>query len=375
MTLALVSGALANKAGNGGAAWTRLSWVLGLRDLGFDVHFVEQLAPSCPPEAAAYFASVMVEFGLDECSTLLAAGGDTICGLTVPRLGELAAEAALLVNISGHLTLAAVKDRVATRVYVDLDPGFTQMWEAAGTSGSRLGGHDYWFTVGENVGSHGCPIPTAGIDWRPIRQPVVLRDWPVVPPATAPRFTTVASWRGPYGPVEFGGRTYGTKAHEFRRFLGLPHQVAAPFELALEIHPADGKDWAALEEHGWRLVDPDAVAGTPAAFRRYVQASAAEFSVAQAMYVHTSSGWFSDRTVRYLASGRPVLVQDTGFSRTYPVGEGLLSFSTPGEAVARANQILDDYEHHCRAARAITEDYFASDRVLGRLCEEVGVAP
>lgn len=375
MTLAIVSGALANKAGNGGATWTRLSWVLGLRQLGFDVHFVEQLAPSCGSEVVGYFDEVMADFGMDQCSTLISSDGETVRGLSVSDLGQLAAESSLLVNISGHLMLPEVKDRVPMRVYIDLDPGFTQIWHDAKVATSGLEGHHFWFTVGENVGTEGCLVPTNGIRWRGIRQPVVLRQWPVVPPAGTRRFTTVASWRGPYGVLTHEGRTYGVKAHEFRKFLPLPGRVAATFELALDIHAADGNDRDALEEHGWRLAEPGVVTSGPGAFRSYVQASAAEFSVAQGIYVYTGSGWFSDRSVRYLASGRPALVQDTGFSRTYPVGEGLVAFTTLEGAVAGAEAILGDSERHCRAARALAEEWFDSDRVLGRLCEVVGVGP
>jgi hypothetical protein len=378
VTVALVSGAVANKPGNGGATWTRLNWALGLRELGFDVHFVEQLGSS-HPGGAAYFTSVMAEFGMAAASTLLSPEGSTVAGLSLGELSDLAADAELLVNISGHLTVPQLKEPVRIRVYVDLDPGFTQIWHASGIEGSRLDGHDYWFTVGENVGRGGCVVPTGdgSVEWRPIRQPVVLEQWPVAPPSLEGfgRFTTVGSWRGPYGPLEHDGRTYGIKAHEFRRFLELPHHVAAPFELALDIHPADAEDRAALEEHGWRLVEPGVTAGGPRTFRRYVQGSGAEFSVAQGVYVHTRSGWFSDRTTRYLASGRPALVQDTGFTRTYPVGEGLLAFSTVEEAVAGAESILGDYEHHRRAARALAEEWFDARVVLGRMCEEVGVAP
>ena len=375
--VAIVAGAIANKAGNGGATWTRLSWAGGLTQLGFDVHFVEQLRPDAPPGAAAYFDAVMTAFGLERSSTLLHADGATASGLLLGDLADVAAEAALLVNVSGHLTVPAVMERVARRVFIDLDPGFTQIWEASGTNGANLDGHDYWFTVGENIGTADCLIPTNGRPWRPIRQPVVLADWPAVPPrmAESGRFTTVASWRGPYGPVEHDGRTFGVKAHQFRRFLSLPQRAAGAYELALDIHPADGKDRGALEEHGWRLVDVGGTAGDPLAFRRYVRGSDAEFSVAQSIYVDTLSGWFSDRTVRYLASGRPALVQDTGFSRTYPTGEGLVAFTTLDEAIDGARAILGDYERHCRTARALAEEWFAADRVLAHLCEEVGVAP
>jgi hypothetical protein len=373
--VAIVAGAVANKAWNGGATWTRLSWLRGLEQLGFDVHFVEQLDAAAPPDAEAYFERVMTAFGLRRSSTLLRHDGTTAAGLRREDLPRLAADAVMLVNVSGHLTLPEVTETVGLRVFVDLDPGFTQIWDSAGTGSETLDRHDAWFTVGENVGTAGCTVPTNGRPWRPIRQPVVLSDWPAVPAVSSPagRFTTVGSWRGPYGPVEHDGRTLGVKAHQFRRFLPLPILARGTYELALEIHPADAKDRSALEEHGWRLVDPGVVASDPLSFRRYVQGSDAEFSVAQSVYVETASGWFSDRTVRYLASGRPALVQDTGLSRTFPTGSGLLAFTSLDEAVEGAEAILADHAHHCRAARALAEEWFAADRVLGRLCAELGV--
>ena len=262
-----------------------------------------------------------------------------------------------------------------------------------------MGGHEYYFTIGENIGSPDCPIPTGGLHWRPIRQPLVLDQWPVVDSQTVARsrrersvrashaenatlgesrlrFTTIASWRGGFGPVQADGVTYGLKVHEFRKLIGLPLRVpAATFEIALDIHPADHKDRAALEQHGWQLIDPREVADDATAFRRYVQQSDAEFSVAQGIYVDTNSGWFSDRSVRYLASGKPVLVQDTGFGHHLPIGKGLVRFRTLDEAVAGAEAIAGDYESHCAAARRIAERYFDSDNVLGRMLEEVGVAP
>jgi len=173
--------------------------------------------------------------------------------------------------------------------------------------------------------------------------------------------------------VTWRGHTFGLKLHEFRKFIDLPAQSGATFELALDIHPADEGDAGLLREHGWHLVDPTKVASTPTAFREYVQGSGAEFSVAQGIYVETGSGWFSDRTTRYLASGKPALVQDTGFSHNLPTGEGLLSFRTVEEAVEGAERIAADYEAHSEAARAIAEECFDSDRVLGRLLEEIGL--
>jgi hypothetical protein len=207
----------------------------------------------------------------------------------------------------------------------------------------------------------------------------VLDDWPVTETDSPGRFTTVARWRSAFGPVHFGGRTYGLKLHEFRKFLPLPLRVRetqrrASFEIALDIHDGDGRDRAALEQHGWRLSDPMRATGDPDAFRSFIRASGAEFSVAQGVYVDTNSGWFSDRTVRYLASGKPALVQETGFSLHLPAGAGLVPFRTLDEAAEGARQILGDYEAHCRAARQLAESHFQSDRVLARFIDDAGLA-
>ena len=385
MTTVVVSSVIANKYLNGGNAWAVLNWVLGLKKLGFRVYFLEQIGRECCVDAAgavtvfencvnlAYFKRIVEEFGLSGSAALIYENGEQIHGSTYAELLDLAEGAELLINITGHLALEPLMRRLRLKAYVDLDPGFTQLWYAAGDAGPRLAGHDFYFTIGENIGTPACPIPTGDIRWRRTRQPVVLEHWPVSGEGARDRFTTVASWRGPYGPVQYSGKTFGLKVHEFRKFIELPERAPQTFEIALDIHPADEKDLNLLRRHGWQIVDPKAVVPDPAAFCRYVQTSGAEFSVAQGIYVGTESGWFSDRTVRYLASGKPALVQDAGFSRNYPVGEGLVAFRTLEQAVAGAERIVCDYEKHCQAARAIAEEYFDSDKVLGRLIEEVDI--
>jgi hypothetical protein len=387
MATVIVSGALANKYRNGGGTWERMSWVVGLRRLGLDVYFVEQIAPEACVEphgrVTAFEESVNLEwfrhvtefFGVAGRSVLVYGGGEQCAGMAWERLLEVAESAELLVNLSGHLSLPPLMERISRKAYVDVDPGFTQFWHDDPSTPFKLSGHDYYYTIGENIGTSACLIPTDGISWRSVRQPVVLDHWPVAGPAEPNRFTTVAGWRGPFGPIQFGGKTFGVKVHEFRKFIELPKLRAGDcFEIALDIHPADEKDQRALLQNGWELVDPRAVACGPEAFRSYVQGSGAEFSVAQGVYVETNSGWFSDRTVRYLASGKPALVQETGFSNLYPVGEGLLSFRTLEEAADGAERITGDYDKHCRAARAVAEEYFDSDKVLGKFTEELGVA-
>ncbi len=365
----LVAGAVANKAGQGGEAWVRLNWVLGLRKLGFDVLFLEELGSGAPAAGTAYFRTTMERHGLADTSALIA-NGEVVCGMDFQRVLDFASGAEALINISGHLSFEPVMERVRRRVYVDIDPGFTQIWHAQGATGLGLEKHDLHFTIGENIGAPDCPIPSGGFRWRTTRPPIVLDEWPAVAGAAFDRFTTIANWRGSYGPVEFEGRTYGLKVHEFRKFIELPSRTPGPFELALNIHAADAKDREALERHGWRIVPP-AVASRPEDFKRYIQQAGAEFSVAQGMYVQTQSGWFSDRTAVFLASGKPALVQDTGFSRHLPTGAGLVAFRTLDEAVAGAAEITAHYERHCAAAREIAETHFDSAKILNALLAEI----
>jgi hypothetical protein len=351
MATAVVAGALAAKVGNGGNAWTRISLVRGLERLGFDVVFLEKL-PEATAEQARFFDAICRAFGID--------------GYLLDRRAT-PIQADLLVNIGGHLA-----DRPArVNVFLDDDPGYTQLWHAQSLLTERLAGHDFYFTFGANIGRADCPVPTDGITWRPTRPAVVLDDWPVSEGGDPNRFTTVASWRGGYGRVEHDGRLLGQKAHEFRKLAGLPRGATCRFEIALDIAPEDSADLELLRRGGWTIVDPHRVAADPEAFRGYVQGSGAELSVAQGVYVETRSGWFSDRSVRYLASGKPVVIQDTGLSDRLPTGEGLLLFRTETEALRGAVAIGQDYERHARAARAIAEECFDSDRVLGDLLEQV----
>jgi hypothetical protein len=383
MKLAVVSGAIANKPFNGGEAWVRLSWLLGLKRLGYTVAFVEEFDPDvCGENREAegghrrevivkYFQETLHQFRLHRSAALIDRNGDSIWGISKSELQTIGKTASLLINISGHLTCESLKNAIPIRVYVDLDPGFTQFWHDQGTLGTQLEGHTHYYTVGENIGKPDCQIPTGGIDWRPVRQPVVLEDWPVANTVQSWRFTTIASWRGAFGPVQVGHKTFGLKVHEFRKFIELPRHVDREFEIALDIHPAEEKDLTLLCENKWRLADPKVVAGDPNGYRGYVQNSGAEFSVAQGIYVDTHSGWFSDRSIRYLASGKPVLVQDTGFSRNIPTGEGLLAFRTLDEAVAGGREIIADYDRHSRAARKLAEDYFDSDKVLAAMLRQI----
>jgi hypothetical protein len=391
----LISGALANKPFNGGNAWSRLSWIRGFQALGFEVLFVEQIAShDCVDDNGAparfrdssnraYFTAVMRQFGLEQSSALICDGGREFAGVRLESLLARALRAEALFNMGGHLSHPELLSAPACRIYYDDDPGFTQFWYAEGNLASTIEAHDFHFTIGLNIGGRDCLIPRGGINWRHTRPPLVLTDWPSMSSEVANasheplRFTTVASWRGAYAPMRVQGRTFGVKAHEFRKVIELPRRARAnaahQFEIALQIHPGDWKDLEALLHHGWHISDPVAMAGSPDDFRRYVLGSSAEFSVAQGMYVDSRSGWFSDRTIRYLGSGKPVVIQDTGIGDHLPVGRGLLTFRTLGEAVDATERIAAEYAFHSQAARELAEEYFDSQTVISELASEVGL--
>jgi hypothetical protein len=377
-----VAGSIAQKPHQAGHAWQFLQYLLGFRRLGWDVLFVDRLdgdlardehGRPCAPEASVnlrWVAAVMREFGLDGAWSVVLDGGRH-AGVARGPVLEHIRDSELLLNVMGFLADDELLGAARRRVFLDTDPGFGQMWHALGLA-DVFAGHDAHVTIGERIGCDGCSVPTCGLDWVTTPQPVVLDAWPVAPPPPRDTFTTVGRWRGAYAPVDFEGHRYGLRVHEFRRFADLPQAAGgARFELALDIDPAETADLALLHSTGWDLVDPAGAGRTPASYRAYIERSAAEFMVAKGMYVDSASGWFSERSICYLASGRPVLAQDTGLGELYPLGEGLLAFSTLDEAVAGVEAIRAEPARHARAARELAEEHFDSDKVLGRLLERV----
>jgi hypothetical protein len=373
----LVSGMIAAVPHHGGATWAVLQYLLGFARLGHEVTFVEQLAAGEPglerSPGAAYMGAVAKRFGLAGRWALLAGGTRETAGLSYEQVGAAARDADLLVNISGILADESLTASVPVRVYLDLDPAFNQLWHASGID-MRFGGHTHFVTVGQAIGSPECPVPTCGLDWIPTAPPVVLEHWPrsrAAAGAGAGAFTTVGNWRG-YGSVEHQGQHYGQKAHSMRELIAIPTRTDAALRPALDVHPGETPDLEALERNGWQLLDPAAVSHDPDSYQRFVAGSLAELGVAKSGYVLSRCGWFSDRSACYLASGRPVLAQDTGFPRFLPTGEGLLAFADTDDAVAGIEEIRSDYERHAEAARAVAEAHLDSDRVLTALLDRVG---
>ena len=378
-TRVIIAGALAaHPLGASGNTWAFLQYVLGFRRLGFDTYYVEHIAndncinDACRPVAfadsanARHFRDAMARYSLTDHAALLHWDGVEHVGLSHTDVERLARETALFVNISGRFHLASILGAARRRLYLDLDPGFAQIWQQQYGVDMNLRGHDLYVTVGLNLGAAGCPLPTCGLEWHTTLPPVVLSEWTTTQ-AAGPAYSTVADWRG-YNPVEWRGVWYGQKSEEFLRVLDLPRRVDVPLELCLAIHP-DEPDRACLLEYGWRLVDPRTHVSTLDSYRNYVFGSRGELTAVKNGYAAGRSGWFSDRSACYLAAGRPVIIQDTGLAGHLPTGEGLLVFTDVASAASAIDRVEADYARHAAAAAEFARRYLDSDRVIGRLVE------
>lgn len=376
----IFSGMIASDPHQGGATWAVLQYVLGLHDLGCDVYFIEPLDESsllpdgvelAASKNAAYFHSVVSDFGLQSRAALLLKDSTQTVGLDYDQLCTIASRADVLINVSGMLADPRLVERIPVRAYLDLDPAFIQLWHCQGIE-MGFDRHTHFVTIGRALGQPECMIPTCDRSWITTNQPIVLKHWPAVPTIPPPCLTTIGNWRG-YGSVEHQGVFYGQKAHSMRELLPLAMRCKTGLRLAMAVHPEEHADLKALSDYGWTIVDPKNIVQTPENYRDFIQNSWAEFGVTKQGYVTSRCGWFSDRSVCYLASGRPVLAQETGFSHYLPTGEGLFSFSTIDEFQSHVQRLLEDYQHHARAARVIAEQHFDSRKVLQRLLAEIGI--
>ncbi|HEY2146327.1 MAG TPA: hypothetical protein VGH32_00220, partial [Pirellulales bacterium] len=298
----VICGSLAQRPGAGGHAWVFLQYLLGFRRLGHEVLFLDRLESemcrgvagnACGLEESfnvSYLRDVMTAFGLSESWALVFDGGREWLGQSRERVSEFVSESALLIDVMGFLKDSDVDAAAPRRAFLDIDPGVPQMWRALGLA-DMLSGYNDHVTIGENIGRPGCSIPTCGLNWITTRQPIVLDHWPAISRLSDGAITSVGSWRGPVAPIEYEGRTYGLRVHEFRKFANFPQRIARRCEFALNIHPSETRDLALLESGGWQLVDPRTVAGSPAAYQAYVKNSRAEFMVAKNMYVQSQCGW------------------------------------------------------------------------------------
>ena len=389
-----------------GVAWQALHYIEGFRRLGFDVYYVEDSGEwAYDPEqntvshdctyALNYISRLMTWCGLPDRWAYRAVEPErAIFGLSESQFRELFERANAIVNLTGATILRDEHLRVPLRIYLETDPVQPQIEVAKGNAFyiDLLNVHTHHFTYGENLGATDCAVPVGAVNYHATRQPIVM-DWWAGTNASATSaanscFSTVANWRQSGKDLVWNGETYTwSKHHGFLNLVDLPRRAAQPLELALSLqgHKGDGDNvWVPAHEedaeairlltlHGWRITDAMSLSKDILPYRDYIMASRGEFTVAKDQYARPRSGWFSDRSACYLAAGRPVVTQDTGFGKFLPVGEGLFAFDNMEQILAAFAAINSDYERHSRAAWAIAEDYFRAETVLTKLIHETGL--
>lgn len=387
VNIAVVTGMIATY-NLGGVVWDYGQYLLGLEALGFDVYYLEDTGGEAyDPRVGDYGRdySYGVEFTRSELARLspsLATRWHVLDmegqshGMSRADLIEVVHEADVFLNVSGAALVRQEYVPSRRKVLIDTDPGWNhfrnyRLWDLQekpwyGTAGWRA--HDWYFTYAERMGRAGCDIPAMGVDWKATRPPVMLDRWQSEPPATT--WTTVMTWDNFRQPIEHEGKIYGTKELEFPKVEALPGATHARLEVATGSNQAPVERWRSL---GWSVVDSLSVSRDAQAYRRYIQQSRGEFSVAKNIYVATGSGWFSCRSACYLAAGRPVVVQDTGFSEILPTGLGLLAFRTFEEARQALESVEADYETHQEAARSLARDHLRAETVIQHLLDQIGV--
>ena len=367
----IVAGAI-GRACIGGKAWAYMQYLRGFQQLGFDVYYLEDCGQGSwvynweteetttdLEYPAAYIQSCLEPIGLGD--NWIYRAGDQYKGMPLQDFQEVCSKARLLVIRANPMPVWRNEyDLPGQRVFIDVDPGFTQFGLVNGDSplAETVTHCERHFTVGQNLGNKDCHIPSAGFEWLRIMPPVSLPDWQFANFDNATEFSSVMDWRG-FHDIEYDGRIYGQKDREFPSFLDLPRLSGQLFKLAQM-----GGDDTLLENHGWNVVPGWIPSATPESYRNYIQQSRAEFGVVKHGYVKSRGGWISDRSVCYLASGRPALVQDTGQDDCLPVGEGILTFSNLAEAEKGLKSINTDYDRHRQAARSLAERYFDAEKVL-----------
>jgi hypothetical protein len=369
----------------GGVAWDYLQFVEGFRRLGHDAWYLEDTEtwPYDPIHNTVsadgtyninYVRDVTTKLGLGDRWIYRHCPDASYHGVTEDEAKKIVASADLFVNVSGCGWLRPEYAAIPKKAFIDSDPMFTQIGLLSGKQDvlDRVRAHDFHFTFAENIGAKDCRIPNAGFNWLPTRQPVVLEWWtPTSDVGARDVFTTVMNWVS-YTGAEFAGEQWGQKDSEFMRFLELPGRTTQPFEIAMGKGKGMKRPTEQILQAGWKIVEPDEVLPDPWTYREYLRHSRGEWSVAKEGYVKSRSGWFSCRSACYLALGRPCVLQDTGWSRIYPTGDGLFAFDDIEEAVAGIEEINADYAHHCAEARALAKREFDARKVLGALLEDIG---
>jgi hypothetical protein len=368
-----------------GVTYQFLHYLIGLRRLGYDPYYIEDSGRwvydpalnDLSPDASGNIAAVTPVLEAHGFANHWAFRGnypDGRCyGMSEEEILKLYREADAFLNVTGAQEIREEHLACPRRIYVESDPFASQVKVARGDAATiaTLAAHDTHFSFGENLGAADCAVPIERFHWLPTRQPVVMDLWANSDNPPGPAYTTITTWHNKGKDITLRGETYyWTKDREFEKFLDLPRRRPVPFELAAGV-PEDVRQL--LCSHRWRQVHSVEISKDIHQYRSYIQSSRGEFTVARDQYVRPKTGWFSDRSACYLAAGRPVITQETGFSKFLPTGKGLFAFQTMDDILAAVDTIENDYEGNCRAAREIAAEYFAAEKVVGSLMERAGL--
>jgi hypothetical protein len=369
-----------------GVTYQFLHYLIGLRRLGYDPYYIEDSGRwiydprlnDLSPDASANIAAilpVLKAHGFGDRWAFRGRYPEGKCyGLPESKIEELYREADAFLNITGAQEIRPEHMACKRRIYVESDPFAIQAKVVNGDAGTvaMLKAHDTLFSFGENLGASDCDVPVENFKWLPTRQPVVTDLWPMLPADSAAPFNTITTWHNKGKNIEFRGETwYWTKDREFQKFLELPKlRTNSRFELAATV---DDSVKTLLKNHGWQQRDSIQISADVDRYRQYIQESRGEFTVARDQYTRPNTGWFSDRTACYLAAGRPVITQETGFSKFLPTGKGLYAFKTMDDILRAVDAIETDYLGNCQAAREIASEYFEAEKVVGSMMERAGL--
>lgn len=368
-----------------GVTYQFLHYLIGLRRLGYDPYYIEDsgrwvydpglndLSPDASKNVKAV-ATVLEAHGFGERWAFRGNyPGGRCYGMSEAEILRLYREADAFLNVTGAQEIREEHMNCPRRIYVESDPFASQVKVAQGDAATiaTLEAHDTLFTFGENLGAPDCGVPLERFRWLPTRQPVVLDLWDNPCGEEGGAYNTITTWHNKGKNITYRGDTYyWTKDREFEKVLDLPRRRDVKFELAATV---DEDVRRLLLDHGWRQVSSVGISEDVDRYRSYIQRARAEFTVARDQYVRPKTGWFSDRSACYLAAGRPVITQETGFSKFLPAGRGLFSFKTMDDVLAAVDAIESDYEGNCRAAREIANEFFAAETVVGSMMVKAGL--
>jgi hypothetical protein len=368
-----------------GVTYQFLHYLIALRRLGYDPYYVEDSGRwvydprlnDLSPDAAGNIEAVVPVLAAHGFGERWAFRGNypggRCYGMEQEQILRLYREADAFLNVTGAQEIREEHMACPRRIYLESDPFASQVKVANGDPSmiATLSAHDTHFTFGENLGAADCEVPVDRFRWQPTRQPVSLDLWTNTNGRPGTAFNTITTWHNKGKNVTFRGDTYyWTKDREFEKFLDLPRRRAVPFELAAGV---DADVRGRLLDHGWRQTDSVAVSRDIDRYREYIQRARGEFTVARDQYVRPRTGWFSDRSACYLAAGRPVITQETGFNKFLPTGKGLFGFHTLDDVLAAVDAIETDYAGNCKAARDIAAEFFAAEKVVGSLMDRGGL--